>query len=211
MRDLIAHGGAPFVGSANHGAGQGVVGIGRIGRLVSPNDAAGGNLVAGTVDAAFVDGVADGDVAISVAVRGHVARRGESCVQAGLHVLHGDEHVVFGGAVGLARIEHVRVAVDQSGQHRRAAEVDHLRAGGNFDLRLRSDRGDALAEEKHHLIGQHLAGLAVKHVAGANGDFARGRRAQLDASVGTDAWRRTCSSPRSRGSLTLSPERGRAE
>ena len=66
------------------------------------------------------------DVAVAVAVRAHVARRGEARAQIGLHVLDGDQHGAFRRPVGPARVEHVRVRVDQAGQHRRLAEVDHL-------------------------------------------------------------------------------------
>ena len=106
--------------------------------------------------------------------------------------------------VGSARVEHVRVRVDQAGQDGRLAEVDHLRSRRNLDLSFRPDFGDALARKKHHLFRQHLAGLAVEQAAGADGDHARSRRALIDAAVGADARGRSGASPRSRRRLNLS-------
>ena len=159
-----------------------------------------------------VDGVADRDVAVSVAVRAHISRGGEARPQIGLHVLDGDQHGRFGCSVRLARVEHVRVRVDQAGQHGRLAQVDHLRARRNLDLGLRSDFGDPLTRKEHHLLRQHLAGLAVEHAAGADRDHARRWGTTLkDAAVGADARGRPRTSPRCRGRLNLSPSRDDAQ
>ena len=106
-------------------------------------------------------------------------------------VLHGDQHVVFRGAVGLARVEHVRVRVDQARQNGCRAQVDHLGVRRNLDLTLRPDFGDSIARNDHYLFRQHLASLAVEQAAGADGDESRRRRALQNPAIGTYA--RCCS------------------
>ena len=60
-------------------------------------------------------------------------------------LLDGDEGRGFPRHAGLGRVEHMGVRVDQARQHRRLAEIDHLRAGRNLDLAFRADLGDAIA------------------------------------------------------------------
>ena len=73
-------------------------------------------------------GVADLDVAVAVAVRAHVTRRREARAQVCLRVLHGDEHRAFRRRFRSARVEHVRVRVDQAGEDRRLTEIDDARS-----------------------------------------------------------------------------------
>ena len=89
----------------------------------------------------------------------------------------------------------MRVRVDQAGQHRRLAQIDHLDARRNPDLSLRTDLGDALARSEHHLLRPHLAGYAVEQAAGADGQRPRRRRALQDAAVRSDAGSLTRESP----------------
>ena len=162
----------------------------------SPHDPASRDPVSRPVDKALIDGVADIDVAIAIAVRAHVARRGKARPQIGLKVLQGDKRRGLPRHAGLRRVEHVGVGVDQAGQHRRLAEIDHLRARGNFNLALRPDIGDALAIEHHHLVGPHFAALAVEQLAGADRHDAGRRHALVGAAVGPVAGRRPRAAPR---------------
>ncbi len=76
---------------------------------------------------------------------------------------------------------------------------------------LGPDIGDSLAREKHHLLREHLAGLAVEQTAGANGDRARRRRALLDAAIGAHAGNGSGSAPGSGVGLRRSSRRLRGE
>ena len=192
--DLLPDGRARLVDRVDHGAGQRV--RRRRGRRGAPDDSERGHLKSGTVDAPVVDRVADLDVAVPVAVGGHVACRREARPQIGLHVLHGDEHRRFCRRVRSARIEHVRVRVDQAGQHRQAAEIDHERPRRNRDVRFRADIGNALAPNEHHLFRQHLTGLAVDETPGADRDRPGSRWALVRAAVGSDARLWTGAAPR---------------
>ena len=115
-------------------------------RLRLPGDAAAGDLEARPVEVAHVDRVADLDVAVAVAVRAHVARGGEAGLQVGLQVLNGDRASIARVVMPAGRVVvHVRVRVDESGQHGGLAEIDHRHAGGNPDLTLGTDIRDAFA------------------------------------------------------------------
>jgi hypothetical protein len=164
-----------------------------------------GGAVAG--DAALVDGVADVDIAVAIAVGAHVARRREAGLQVGLQVLHGDERRGLPRHAGTRRVEHVRMGVDHSRQHRRLAEIDHPGAGGNLELRLRPDIGDALALQQHHLLRQHLAGLAVEQLAGADRHHLRRRHTFIGGAVGSVARRRARAAPRLGGPRPFLRER----
>jgi hypothetical protein len=107
-------------------------------------------------------------------------------------------------------VEHVGVGVDHSRQHRRLAEIDHLGAGGNLELRFRPDIGDALALQQYHLLREHLAGLAVEQLAGADSHDLRRRRTFIGGTLAPEARRRPCAPPWSSGPCPfLRPQRGR--
>ena len=95
-----------------------------------------------------VDRVADVDVAVAVAVRSHVAHRGEARAQIGLRVLNGDERRSFRRPGAAPLVVHVRVRVDEAGQDRSLAEIDDRRARRNRDAPLGPDLGDALARDE---------------------------------------------------------------
>jgi hypothetical protein len=156
-----------------------------------------------------IDGVADLDVAVAVAVGAHVARRREAGPQVCLDVLHGDEHRRLRGRLGPTVIEHVRVRIDQARKHGRLTQVNDLSSCRNLDLSLRSDGRDAVAHQQNHLLGQHLAALAVEQAAGTDRDNSRSRRALIEAAVGSHAWLRARPSPRSLWSLR--PQRHRRQ
>jgi hypothetical protein len=99
----------------------------RITRLGAPYDAKRRHLIPRTVEQARIDGVADLDITVAVAVRAHVSRRSEPCAQVGLRVLHRDEHRRFRGPFRTTRVEHMRVRIDKARQHGCLAEIDHLR------------------------------------------------------------------------------------
>src|ERR1019366_3382477 len=100
MSDLVADGGAGFVHVVDYGAGEGIIRGGGVRRIRAPDDAAGGDLIAGAFDASLINGVADGDVGEAVAVSAHVAGGSEAGAEIGLDVLDGNQHGLFGGAVG---------------------------------------------------------------------------------------------------------------
>jgi hypothetical protein len=54
------------------------------------------------------------------------------------------------------------MGVDQARKHGFLAEIDHTGAVGNFDLGRRSNLSDTIVKDKHHLIEQHLGGLAIE-------------------------------------------------
>ena len=127
----------------------------------------------------------------------------------GLQVLHGDERRGLPRHSRPRRIEHVGMGVDQAGQHRRLAEIDHLGAGGHLDLGFRPDLGDALAVEDDDLLRPHLAGLAVEQLAGADRRDLRRRRALVGGAVAAAARRRAGAPPWSGRRPFLGIERGR--
>src|SRR5262249_19798246 len=138
----------------------------RIWRFISPNDPQRGHLISRTIKAALIDGIANLNIEITVAMGAHVARRGEACEEICLDIEYSHEECVFTGLVWSAVVEHMGMRIDEAGQDRRPAEVDHSNSRGNFELRLRSRVGDFVASNEHYLFGQHLAGFAVKQPAG---------------------------------------------
>ena len=76
--------------------------------------------------------------------------------------------VVRAGDVALK--EHVRVIVDQSGQNRRAAEINDLCSGRNsrLDLRPRSHGHDSLAFDNYRHIVLYDVGPSIDHVSRAD-------------------------------------------
>jgi hypothetical protein len=164
--DVLAHRRARIVLRVHPRAHQRIRGRG-CGGCATPGNGAARYLEPRTIDAALVDGVADVDVGVAVAVRAHVARRGEARVQVGLQVMDRNEGRGLPRHAGLGIVEHVGVGVDQAGQDGGLAEIDHARIRRNPDLRLRADLGDALAREQHDLIGPELAAPAVEQTAGA--------------------------------------------
>jgi len=162
----------------------------------SPRDAAARHLKPRTVEAAFVDGVADLDVRVPVAMGAHVSRRGETGPQIGLEIVDGDERRGLPGHSRSRRVEHVRMRIDQARQDRRLRKVDHFRVSRNRDPAFRPDVGDALSAQQHHLFRQQLTCVAVEQPACPHGDHPIRRRALKDASVRSDAGRRAGAAPR---------------
>ena len=119
-------------------------------------DSARRNLHARAFDHSLVDGIAHVNVAVTFAVRSDIARGRESGAQIGSRVLDGDDGPGFLGRVdapaGREAVIHVRVAVDQSGQDGGLAEIDNLRAVGNFNSIFRADIGDSLALDQDDLF-----------------------------------------------------------
>ena len=165
-------------------------------RSGAPHDAERRDLVARPVYAPFVDRVPDLDVAVAVAVRRHVARRRHARPQIRLQVLDRDQHRRFRRRRRPARVEHVRVRVDQPGQDGGSSEVDDLRAGGDRDARLGADLRDAIAVHDDHLPGLHHAGAAVEQSSGADRQDGRRRRTLVEDAVGADARRLAGAAPR---------------
>jgi hypothetical protein len=122
-----------------------------------------------------------------VAVGSHVSLGGKTRPQVRLRILHGNQEAAFRSFASFAVVEHVLVCVDQAGQNRRLAEVDHLRSSRNPDLGLGPDLSDSVTRKNHHLFRQHPAGLAVEQASGTNRDRSRRRRALQDAAVRADA------------------------
>jgi len=135
------------------------------------------------INTPLVNGVADRDVAVSVAVGSHIPLGSEACPQVCLRVLHGNQNGAFRCLVFAAGVEHVLVSVDQAGQNRRLVEIDHLRSCRNLDLSLRTNLGNSITRENYHLSGQHLAGLAIEQASGADRDHSHRRRALQDTAV----------------------------
>ena len=137
------------------------------------------------------------DVAVAVAVRAHVARRGEAGPQVGLQVLDGDERRALAWSCFGRRVLNMCVCASM----RPGSTVAWPRSmtctpAGIRDLTLRADVGDALAVHEHDLLRQHLAAVAVEQAAGADGDRARGRRTLQDAALGPHARLRAGEPPR---------------
>ena len=99
-----------------------------------------------------------------------VSNRRERAVLAS--VLHeiGLGRTAFLFQTGMAGVEDMCMAVNQAGKHSRRAEIDHGRVGRNRDRRRRSDVGDPVAANEHHLIHEESARLRVEKAAGAEGD-----------------------------------------
>ena len=159
---LVAHCRARFFYRTHHRAGQGIIRRGRVRRFRSPNDAQRRYLVPRPIDPPLIDCVADRNIAVPVSVGGHIARRGEARAQIRLHVRNGDGHRLFRRHVWLARIEHMRMPVDQPGQDCRLAQINHLRSRRYLHLTFGAHIRDLLAREHDHLLRQHCAVLAVE-------------------------------------------------
>ncbi len=198
VRDLIPRGSARFLRRTYDRRGKRIFRYIRIFRLRAPHNAARRHLITRTVDAPFVDRVANGDVAVSVPVARHIARGRESGAQIELGILHSDQHVIFGCALRFTRVEHVRVRVDQAGKHGRLAQIDDGSAGRNFDASLRSNRRDSFARKDDDLVFQHQSALAVEQVSGADRHGSRSGPALLHSAVGPDTRDGPRASPRRR-------------
>src|SRR5712692_7686231 len=119
-----------------------------------------------TLNLSAVDVVAQLHVYVFATVGAHRHLRGEAGLQ-----------TVRGAPRRLRRccgaVSQVNVAVDQSRQHRRLAQVDDPRIGGNLHAPRRSDVRNSVASNEHDLIRQIHARLHVEQAAGANGDHLR--------------------------------------
>ena len=193
LADLIAHRRACLIGRRHDRGGERIVRP-RI-RCTGPDDPARRHLHPRSVDQALVEGVPHIDVGIAVAVARHVAQRGETRAQIGLRVLDRDHRRHLARDAVLGVVEDVRMGVDQPRQHRLARQVDDLGACGNPHLRGGPDLADALAVDQHHLVGQHLAGVAVEQAAGADRDRARRFGTFQRAAVDPETRLRTCAPP----------------
>ena len=191
--DLFANRGTSFVRRPDHLVVERILGTLRW--IGIPADAAAGDLEAWAVEIAHGDRVADLHVAVAVSVRAHVARGGDTRLQVGLQVLNRDQHRPLCCHTRGTRVVHVRVRVDESGQHGCLAQIDHRHAGGNADLSLGTDIRDALAGNDHDLLRQHLTGGAVEEPPGANRHRSRGRRTRHDVAFGIHARRWTDEAP----------------
>ena len=207
--DVLADGRARFLRRAHHRAGQWILRTVR--RRGAPRDSTAGDLEPGPVESPFVDGVANLDVGVAVAVGTHVARGGEARFQVSLQVLDGDERGGLSRHAGPGRVEHVGMRVNQAGKDRRLRQVDHLGAGRYPDLAFRSDLRDAFALNQHDLAREQLPGVAVEQTAGTDRDHPRGWRTLDDAALGGDTGRRTRAAPGSRRRLHLRPDGHRTE
>ena len=113
--DLLLHGGPRLFNRSYDGARQWIGRTRGIRRLRAPHNAERRDLVSRTVEASFVDCVANLDVAVPIAVRAHVTSRGESGTEIGQRVLHGHQHGGLGRALRGPLVEHVRMRIDQPG------------------------------------------------------------------------------------------------
>src|SRR4029079_13149290 len=119
--------------------------------------------------------------------------------------------VVFGSAAFLARVKHMRVAVDQPWQHRRLAQIDYLSPCRNLNLTLRPDISDFFTREDNDLPRQHLPALAVEQMSRADRFYLRRRRALQRATIRSYARRYPRPAPRARIRLHLALHRRRAQ
>ena len=205
---VLAYGRAPFLGRGDPNACERIDrNVGCDGR--APDDAASRHFEARSVEAAFIDGIAHLDIGEAIAVRAHVARRGEARPQVGLQVMDRDQGRGLPRHTGLRVVEHVRMRVDQAREHGGLAEIDHLRIVGDFHLRGGPDLAEALALQNQHLIGQHLAACAVEQATGADRHHAGGRRALIGAAFRPEARLRSGSPPGRACSAFLRPHRRR--
>ncbi len=211
MFDLIANRGARFLDIVNDGVRNGVHRLVRILRR-SPIDAASRDLLPRSVDESCVDGVADIDIGIAIAVAAHVADRREAGAQIVLRVLDGEEKRSFPRHFRIRRalVEHMRVGVDQARHHGGLAEIDDLGARGNLYLVRGTDIGDAVSQNKHGLVVHDLTGLAVEQPASLHGHGPRRRSALRCAIVGPETGLSARPSPGSaRAPSPLRVKRGR--
>ena len=120
----------------------------------------------------MIDGVAHVHIAVAFAVGAQIAHGGKAGAQIGLRFFQGEERPGFvrGGhaLAGGERVIDMRMAVDQAGQDRCVAQVNHFGSGGNLDAIGGADAGDAVAADEHDLVGEIGARLRVKETAGAD-------------------------------------------
>ena len=132
-----------------------------------------------TGNLAGIDGVAQ--VHIHKPRSAHVAHGREPGHQRGSRVHHavdglfriGLRELVVGIEVGLHR--QVRVHIDEAGQHRQPAQVDHLIARLRRRCAGRRDGCDAVAADDDGLRVEGLAGVHIEQMAGADEGSCRRR------------------------------------
>ena len=173
--NLFADGAAGVIG-----AGDGFVaaGNGDSREADGGNDGAdsfGRNLQARAGEIAAIDGVAHVHVAVAFAMGAEVAHGGESGAQIGLRFFQRRGASRLRSRWSRARppgerVVNVRMAVDQAGQDRGLAEVNHLGSGGNLDAVGGTHVGDAVAIDEDDLIDQIGARLGVEEPARPNSD-----------------------------------------
>ena len=105
-----------------------------------------------------IDGVAQID-RVEAAARVHVHHGGEAGIEVGLSVRQGHQGALRQGAA--ARV-HMHMRVDHAGKNVHCAQIDHACTGR--DLRVRSDRADAVALDRYQLIVEHFAGARIKQM-----------------------------------------------
>src|SRR5262245_58173382 len=162
------NGRAPLLERTDDGVGERVVWRFWVGRLGAPAYAAPRHLEARAVDVASVDRITRIEVGVAVAVRAHVARGGKTGPQIRLEVLDRDDRRALARHLRRRIVEHVRVRVDEAGQHGRATEIDRLCTRRDRHFSLVANFGDALTLYEDDLLGEHRAGQAVEHAASAN-------------------------------------------
>src|SRR5712691_115323 len=137
-------------------------------------DSPGRNLHSGSFEKAAVDGIAYVYVAIAFAVSSHVTHGCESRPKGGLRVPYGHKCPGFLCRVhacpGTQAAVNMRMRVDQAGQDCGLTEVNDSSSRWNLNAVSRANFSNFVAVDQHHLIGEHLPGLAIKQVAGTDGD-----------------------------------------
>src|SRR5262249_44855125 len=126
-----------------------------------------------------------------------------------LHIGYGLEHRAFAAFLGFAVVKHVRVRIDQTGQDRRIAEIDHANSSRNANLTIGTDIGDFVAIQQYDLLCEHLSGLAVEETTSPDGDRFGRRRTFVETEISRGARLRPDTAPRSLSLWFLCPERGR--
>ena len=168
--DLLANRFARFIDPVDDLHAHRIDDAGRVtARAVAAGDRHGarGDHHARPVDDAVGDGVLDVDVGVHRPLGLEIAHRREAIVQRDLHCLAGAQRavrqrfleklcvVILGGDVALQ--QRVDVRVDQAGQQRHVAEVDHLRVRGNGA----ADRLDLVAADHDRGRRDDIAAAAV--------------------------------------------------
>jgi hypothetical protein len=69
------------------------------------------------------------------------------------------------------------VHIDQSGEHRHVAEIDHFCIVGHVDRTGSADRDNPIVDDDDRLVGQEPAGLDIDHLPGVDDDGSAVRRA----------------------------------
>src|SRR5262249_25433266 len=130
------------------------------------------------LDDAVRNGLLDVDVGVHGAFGFDVADGGEAVVERGARRNRGGDGAIRDRVLAqvfvvvrardVALQEHVRVTVDETGQHGRAAQIDHSRAGRNrsaadaFDEVVLDDDGDVILD---------AIALAVEQMAAPDGEI----------------------------------------